>query len=197
LSKKEPDLERGRAFLFGAAARSLFNPFCMQRKVTHGGGVVFRLTSEGPRYLLVEASGTHGRWVLPKGRVEDGESSASAALREVGEEAGVRARLIRRLGPVEQKKEGEWIRIAYFLMAYVGRSKPLDRRRVRWLAFDEAIQALDLGKSRRVLRAAHRLISATPAEPRRHRLQRAAARLAAWLALAVRALKRSLAGLVR
>jgi len=161
----------------------------MQRKITHGGGIVFRLTREGPRYLLVEASGTQGRWVLPKGRVEDGESGASAALREVGEEAGVRARLIRRLAPVEQKKEGEWIRIAYFLMAYVGRTKPLDRRRVRWLAIDEAIEALDLGKSRRVLRAAHRLISATLAEPP-HLLHRAAAAFAKWLALAVRALKR-------
>jgi len=72
---------------------------------------------------------------------------------------------------------------------------PLERRRVRWLAFDEAIQALDLGKSRRVLRAAHRLT--TLAEPRRHRLQRAVARLGAWLAFVARALKRSLAGLVR
>jgi len=163
----------------------------MQRRITHAGGVVFRLTSAGPRYLLVEASGTQGRWVLPKGRVEDGESGANAALREVGEEAGVRARLVRRLAPVEQKKEGEWIRIAYFLLAYVGRTPPLDRRRVRWLAFDEAIQALDLGKSRRVLRAAHRLISATLAEPP-HLLHRAAAAFAEWLALALRALRRFL-----
>jgi hypothetical protein len=70
----------------------------------------------------------------------------------------VRARLIRRLGPV---------------------------------------QALDLGKCRRVLRAAHRLVSATLAEPRRHPLHHAAARLAEWLALAARALKRSLVGLLR
>ena len=114
----------------------------MQRKITHGRGVVFRLTSEGPRYLLVAASGTRGRWVFPKGRIEDGESGATAALREVGEEAGVHARLIRRLGPVEQKKEGEWIRIAYFLMAYTGRTTPLERRRVRWLAFNQAMQVL-------------------------------------------------------
>jgi len=168
----------------------------MQRKITHAGGVVFRPTREGPRYLLVEASATRDRWVFPKGRVEDGESGASAALREVGEEAGVRARLVRRLGPVEQKKEGEWIRIAYFLMAYAGRTKPLDRRRVRWLAFDAAIQALDLGKSRRVLRAAHRLIAATPDEPQRHRVRGVAARLAEWLALAARSLTRSLRALV-
>src|ERR687895_2606398 len=115
--------------------------------MTHGGGVVFKLTSEGPRYLLVEASGTRGRWVFPKGRVEDGETGSIAALREVGEEAGVRARLIRRLSPIEQKKEGEWISIAYFLMAYAGRTKALERRRVRWLTFQAALEALDRGKS--------------------------------------------------
>jgi ADP-ribose pyrophosphatase YjhB (NUDIX family) len=166
VQSKKPDSQEQRAFLFGVAP-SLAVQYCrMQRKITHGGGIVFRLTGETARYLLIEASGTPGRWVFPKGRVEDGESGAVAALREVGEEAGVRARLIRRLAPVKQKKEGEWICIAYFLMAYAGRAKPLDRRRVRWLPFDEAIEALDLGKSRRVLRAAHRLVPATLVEPR-------------------------------
>ena len=152
--------------------------------LTHGGGVVFKLTSEGPRYLLVEASGTRDRWVLPKGHIERGETGALAALREVGEEAGVRARLIRRLRPVEHKKDGERISIVYFLMAYAGRTMPLEERRVRWLTFGEALEALDLGKSRRVLRSADRLIAAaTAAEPRRHGIARAAAQLAEWLVL--------------
>lgn len=151
-------------------------------QVTHGGGIVFRLTSDGPRYLVVEASGTRDRWVFPKGRIEAGESARAAALREVGEEAGVRVRLIRRLGPVEQKKEGDSIRIAYFLMAHAGRVKPLEKRRVRWLAFDQAILALDLGKSRRMLGAAHRAISATTGKPR----------LAEWVARAARVLRRAL-----
>ena len=153
-------------------------------RLTHGGGVVFKLTGDGPRYLLVEASGTRDRWVFPKGHLEDGETGAIAALREVGEEAGVRARLIRRLRPVEHEKEGGRISIAYFLMAYAGRTKPLDKRRLRWLTFDEAVEALDRGKSRRVLRSADRLISAaTGAEPRRYRIARAVAHLAEWLAL--------------
>jgi 8-oxo-dGTP pyrophosphatase MutT (NUDIX family) len=150
--------------------------------ITHGGGIVFRLTTDGPRYLVVEASGTRDRWVFPKGRIEAGESACAAALREVGEEAGVRVRLVRRLRPVEQKKEGDWIRIAYFLMAYAGHVKPLEKRRVRWLPFDEAIEALDLGKSRRMLRAAHRTISTITRRPR----------LAEWLARAARALMRVL-----
>jgi ADP-ribose pyrophosphatase YjhB (NUDIX family) len=157
--------------------------------MTHGGGLVFKITREGPRYLLVEASGTRDRWVFPKGHIEDGETAASAALREVGEEAGVRARLIRRLSPIEQKKEGEWISIAYFLMAYAGRTKALEGRRIRWLTFEEALEALDRGKSRRVLRTADRLISAaTGAEPRRYGIRRALAHVAEWLALGALAL---------
>jgi 8-oxo-dGTP pyrophosphatase MutT (NUDIX family) len=129
-------------------------------RLTHGGGVVFKRTREGPRYLLVEASGTRDRWVFPKGRVEDGETGAAAAQREVSEEAGVRGRLIRRLGPVEHRKDGERIAIGYFLMAYAGRTAALENRKIRWLAFGEAIEALDRAKSRRVLRSAHRIVAA-------------------------------------
>ena len=157
---------------------------------THGGGVVFRHTSEGPRYLLVEASGTRGRWVFPKGRVEDGETGAAAALREVGEEAGVRARLIRRLRPVEQRKDGERIAIAYFLMAYRGRTTPLEEREIRWLSFGEAIEALDRGKSRGVLRSAHRFVAAAAAGEREGpgpRIRGIAVRLTKWLRRGVRA----------
>src|SRR6266436_3605598 len=103
-------LGRGAARGRGAVALS---------RSTHGGAVVFKLTRKGPRYLLVEAAGTRDRWVFPKGHVEKGETAAATALREVTEEAGVRARPIRRLRRVEQKQEGDWISIAYFLMAYV------------------------------------------------------------------------------
>jgi len=128
------------------------------RRPTHAGGVVVKLTAGGPRYLLVEASGGRGRWVFPKGRVEKGETADAAARREVSEEAGVRARAIRRLRSVERKRDGERIAIAYFLMAYAGRTAPLENRRIRWLALDEALDALRLEKSRRVLRSADRLV---------------------------------------
>jgi ADP-ribose pyrophosphatase YjhB (NUDIX family) len=133
--------------------------------------VVFKLTEEGPRYLLVEASGSRDRWVFPKGRVEDGETAADTAQREVAEEAGVLAQPIRRLPRVEQKQRGKPISIAYFLMAYAGRATPLDKRRIRWLGLDQATEALDFEKSRRVLRSADRLISRATG----HRLRRTAA----------------------
>lgn len=147
---------------------------------THAGAVVFRPTGKGPRYLLVEAAGRRGRWVFPKGHIETGETAGETALREVTEEAGVRALPIRRLRRIEQKQDGKSISIVYFLMAHAGRAAPLENRRTRWLAFDEAMEALDLEKSRRVLRSADRLIATAKGQPWR-RLRRAAARLAARL----------------
>jgi 8-oxo-dGTP pyrophosphatase MutT (NUDIX family) len=149
---------------------------------THAGAVVFRLTRKGPRYLLVEAAGKRGRWVFPKGHIETGETSGEAALREVTEEAGVRALPIRRLRRVEQKQDGKSISIVYFLMSHAGRAAPLENRRTRWLVFDEAMEALDLEKSRRVLRSANRLISRSREKGLQwRRMRRAAARLAARL----------------
>jgi len=165
---------RGAARGRGAAALS---------RSTHAGAVVFKLTDQGPRYLLVEASGRRDRWVFPKGHVENGETAADTAQREVSEEAGVRARTVRRLRRVEQKQEGHWISIAYFLMAYTGRATPLEERRIRWLSFDEAMDALDLEKSRRVLRSANRMISLPSGgePPRPPRVLRVAARFAEWI----------------
>ena len=42
--------------------------------------------------LLITSRGT-GRWILPKGWIEDGEDMAGAAAREAWEEAGVTGRL--------------------------------------------------------------------------------------------------------
>jgi bis(5'-nucleosidyl)-tetraphosphatase len=150
-------------------------------RTTHAGAVVFRLTRGKPRYLLVEANGRRGRWVFPKGHLEDGETAADTALRELTEEAGVRATAIRPLRRVEQKQEGRPISIAYFLMAYAGRGKPLDKRRIRWLKFDEAVEALDLEQSRRVLHKADRLITRAAG----YRIRSAASRLARRLARGV------------
>jgi diadenosine hexaphosphate hydrolase (ATP-forming) len=55
-------------------------------EVAGAGGVVFRPSGE---VLLL--GHREGSWVFPKGHVDPGESPLEAALREVAEEAGVRA----------------------------------------------------------------------------------------------------------
>lgn len=54
--------------------------------VEGAGGVVFR--TDGAVLLLRHLEGT---WVFPKGHIDPGEDALSAAVREVEEEAGLRA----------------------------------------------------------------------------------------------------------
>ena len=131
---------------------------------THSGGVVFRLTKSGPRYLLVEASGSKDRWVLPKGNIEKGESAAAAAVREVAEEAGVRTRLIQRLKRVKQKKGDERITVVYYLLVYSGRTSAAEDRVVRWCAVDEALDAVDVPRVRKLLKSTDRLLTSAMRE---------------------------------
>ena len=55
-------------------------------EVEGAGGVVFR--ADGKILLLRHLEGT---WVFPKGHIDPGEDALGAAVREVEEEAGVRA----------------------------------------------------------------------------------------------------------
>lgn len=50
------------------------------------GVVVVKQTPAGPRFLLLRA---YRNWDLPKGRLENGEESLEAAIREVREETGL------------------------------------------------------------------------------------------------------------
>jgi 8-oxo-dGTP pyrophosphatase MutT (NUDIX family) len=47
------------------------------------------------KYLLGKHSGYH-KWVLPKGMIEAGETPEETAVREVKEEMGVEARIVRK-----------------------------------------------------------------------------------------------------
>lgn len=48
--------------------------------------------------LLVTGGKDDGRWVIPGGGIEKDEDEADAALREVLEEAGVKAQILARVG---------------------------------------------------------------------------------------------------
>jgi len=72
----------------------------------------------------------NGRWDLPKGKIEKGEKPSEAALREVGEECGIKGHKIVRSLPSTfhiyrspyQETRGEWIfkETLWFEMSYDG-----------------------------------------------------------------------------
>jgi len=85
------------------ATRPVLFALSERGKWMSAGGVV--VDSRG-RVALVRQWDRSGRlrWTLPKGKLDPGESLEEAALREVHEEAGLRATIVRHLGVFEGKR---------------------------------------------------------------------------------------------
>jgi 8-oxo-dGTP pyrophosphatase MutT (NUDIX family) len=108
--------------------------------------------------LLIRARQPAGAWIFPKGHIETGESPERAALREVMEEAGVRARIVAPLG----RLAADTGNIEMFLMRPEDADMlPAERERT-WLEFDQALAALAFDESRQLLRSAHGVAQSIP-----------------------------------
>ncbi len=137
----------------------------LRRRVVSAGGVVLK-GCRRPRVLLI--AGKYRRvWALPKGRVEPGERHKETAVREVKEETGIEAAVIRDLGSVRyyftvHEEEGQ-VRISktvhYYLMRYRGGEPRPQLEEVddaRWVDARRAVGMLTYENERKVLeRALH------------------------------------------
>jgi 8-oxo-dGTP diphosphatase len=113
------------------------------------GGVVRR----DERILLVHRP-KYDDWTLPKGKLDPGESSQSAALREVEEETGLRCRLGRELPSIDyHNSHGRPKQVRYWEMRpESGEFVPNDEvDEVRWVTPDEALALLTYDRDREVL----------------------------------------------
>ena len=124
---------------------------------SHAGGVVARTVNGEREYLLVEARRNRGVWVLPKGHIEPGETAEVAAVREVQEEAGVRAAVVAQAGESEYAVDGHQVRTIFFLMQYQGEISAHEDRLRAWHRYEDALRALCFDDTKRVLMRAHAL----------------------------------------
>lgn len=134
----------------------------VQRK-TSAGGVVVR--SDGAMEVcLIRPSGCGRRvWGLPKGGIENGETSAEAAVREVMEETGISAVVDRELGSIEysfysRERAGRIHKtVHYFLMHAIGGDTSLhdqEVREARWVRLQDALQMMTYPNEREMVRRA-------------------------------------------
>lgn len=125
------------------------------------GGVLFRSTPDGLRYLVIRDS--YRNWGFPKGHVEEGESEVEAARREVHEETGLDG-LIYHAPALEIdwffRFRGRLIHktCAFFVFeSPVGEASPQEAEGIsacRWLPYEEALRVLSYANAREVLREA-------------------------------------------
>jgi len=119
------------------------------RKWLSAGGLVI---DAGGRIALVRQRNRRGRWhwTLPKGRIDRGETVEAAALREVYEESGLRARIVR---PIVLH-EGRFHFTQFFEMTVERNDGRHDSetKEMRMVTFAEAAGMLRRRRDLRVLR---------------------------------------------
>ena len=125
-----------------------------QAEVEAAGGVVIRETAGGPQLAVVHRP-RYDDWSLPKGKLNHGESSEEAALREVFEETGLRCALGQELAPAHYRdRKGRRKRVRWWLMRpLAGEFAPGDEvDELRWLSPEEAAGLLDYEHDRELVR---------------------------------------------
>ena len=120
--------------------------------VLAAGGIVLR--REGTPLIAVVRLRKRNEWVLPKGKLDDGETPRAAAEREVIEETGHDVSVHEFLGTLVYESGGRSKVVHYWRMATDG--EPAhdlmdDVRAVDWLPLDAAVARLSRGYERAFL----------------------------------------------
>jgi 8-oxo-dGTP diphosphatase len=150
------------------------------------GGVVFRKIKSqksdvgSQMLILVCQHSQHHGWVFPKGLIGDkikqegkstfaqgfGETKEEAAIREVKEETGVSARIIKALEPIGYwyvfNKEKIKKTVYYYLMDFISgdiTKHDLEMENVEWLKEDNVAERLTYPSDKKVWKEARKLLS--------------------------------------
>ncbi|MGH2853989.1 MAG: NUDIX hydrolase [Solirubrobacteraceae bacterium] len=143
--------------------RSPARPSPAKPQERSAGGVVVR--GEQTLVIVPRRRAANGSRVLglPKGHIDPGESPLQAAVREVREETGVEAELVRELGEVHYwyRRHGRSVpkSVVFYLLRYrSGETEDHDDEveEVRWMALAEACTALTYEGEREMARCALR-----------------------------------------
>jgi 8-oxo-dGTP pyrophosphatase MutT (NUDIX family) len=138
------------------------------REETSAGGVVFRHAREGIVFLLIRDS--YRNWGFPKGHLEEGEAPERAALREVAEETGLGALVLRsEIDVIEWqfRFRGRVIhKVCHFYLMETRqrRTKPQLEEGItacRWATFDQAEKMLAYDNAKTVLQHANAILAAS------------------------------------
>jgi 8-oxo-dGTP pyrophosphatase MutT (NUDIX family) len=124
-----------------------------------GGAVIsFR---DGTPFVAMIATRGRTRWGLPKGAMSEGETSEAAALREVLEETGLEAQIVKPLETIEYffRASDTLIhkRVDFYLMLHTGGDlKPqlTEVDDVEWVELTEAIRRASFASEKKLLEAA-------------------------------------------
>lgn len=134
------------------------------KRAHSAGGVVFRKDNSTASILLLKHES--GKWMLPKGTIERGETPEEVALREVREETGIsRVRVVADLG--EERYFFFWRSedtyydktVRYFLLEFLGGEDAAPQSEegfvaCEWVPLGEALDRIKYKETREVVKRA-------------------------------------------
>jgi len=116
------------------------------------GGIVFRMTPDKKDIEILLIQDSKNRWTIPKGHIEPGEMAKQTAVREIGEESGLRnIEVLLWLGKINFKyrRLDNLVLMTtqiYLVHALDGQEKPTKEKwmnGIRWFKFGEALDAIE------------------------------------------------------
>ena len=133
------------------------------------GGIVFKKERNQVKILVSQHSQHHG-WVFPKGLIGDhikGEKKEDTALREVEEETGIKAKILKPLDSVTYWYVLDGVKIKktvyYFVMEFITgdiKKHDLEMENVEWLLIDKVEKRLTYKSDKQVWQEARQMLTA-------------------------------------
>ena len=131
------------------------------------GGIVFRITQDQKDIEILLIQDSKNRWTIPKGHIEPGETAKQTAVREIGEESGLKhVDVLTWLGKIHFKYRRLEKLVLMTTQVYLVQS--LDKNEhptkekwmngIRWFSFSDALDAIEYADIEKLMLIAKRKI---------------------------------------
>lgn len=133
------------------------------------GGIVFRMTNDKKDIEILLIQDSKGRWTIPKGHIEPGETAKMTARREIEEETGLRNfSVLQWLGKIHFKYRRAEKLVLMTTQIYLVQSLNAREtlaaekwmRGIKWFSFTDALDAIEYEDIEKLMLIAKRKIRA-------------------------------------
>lgn len=146
--------EREKTNAFSRLTTRVFKKPAIQEIVREptAGGIVFRITHDQKDIEILLIQDSKGRWTIPKGHIEPGETAKQTAIREIGEESGLfHIQVLTWLGKIQfqYRRVDKLVLMTtqiYLVRALDDAETPTKEqwmKGIKWFKFNDAIDAIE------------------------------------------------------